>query len=275
MSVVKLFVEGKLDAEIYTSVFFGKVTIVRGGSKNSIRPQAQTDRDAKIQAGYLRDRDFDFHPPEEMNVPTVDASIAGQPWGWRLNRHEIESYLIDPQIVKAKFGIPAETWQSRIVQTAKRIRWYQIARWTVGYARNQLPPHYKLQTKPESVRDFRLPNDLTEQASLQWCQTSISKFRTMITDRLSDEPLEQLIERRKLQLSDDSLADHQHALTWCSGKDLFAGLAEKDLQDLRVAGRKELCNILRDWVRDHPEEFHNCFPEFAAILQQMTRTATS
>ena len=269
MHLSKLYVEGKLDMEIYTPVFSGSLTVERGGSKTSIRPQARNDRNSGIRAGYLRDRDFDFDPPEDTDVPTVDDSDGQASWGWRLNRHEIESYLLDPRIVAAKFDVEVTIWQERLCEAAKRISWYQVARWTVGYARAQLPPNYKLQTKSDDLKEMRLPDDLSEEASIRWCRTAISEFHKRIDHCLAEDAVSKQIESRRERFLPDLLDEHQYVLKWCSGKDLFAALTEEDLQGTGAENPKLLCNILRDWVREHPEDFVSFFPEIAALKQQM------
>ncbi|MHC4880850.1 MAG: hypothetical protein ACYTGL_30730 [Planctomycetota bacterium] len=268
MPLSKLYVEGKLDSEIYTPVFAGAVTIEKGGSKNSLRPQAGRDRQSGIQAGYLRDRDFDFDPPDDMESPTAD-SLGDEVWGWRLNRHEIENYLIDSRVVEAKFGIEANLWQDWLREAGMKICWYQVARWTVGYARSQLPPHYKLQTSPGTVAEMRLPADLSEEASLTWCRSTIEAFHTRIDECLGESAVAAHIQSRAEHFSEERLGDPLHILTWCSGKDLFAALPDDALQVTLVESPATLCNILRDWVRDHPEEFVDFFPEFAALKQHM------
>lgn len=40
MGLGKLYLEGKLDSKIFTPLFSGSVTIEKGVSKTSIRPQA-------------------------------------------------------------------------------------------------------------------------------------------------------------------------------------------------------------------------------------------
>lgn len=270
MRLSKLYVEGKLDTEIYTSLFSGLPTIEKGGSKNSLKPQARNDRSSGIQAGYLRDRDFDHDPPDDMDIPTVDGSDNGRAWGWRLNRHEIENYLLDDQVVAARFGIRSAVWQNLLCRKGEQIRWYQVARWTIGYARSQLPPNYNLQTRPRDVDEMRLPDDLTEQASLRWCRETISEFHQRIDQCLAEDVVNEQIERRREQFLPDLLNDHQHVLKWCSGKDLFASLDQADLQGTGADSPKSLCNLLRDWVLGNPDTFIGFFPEFAALKQNFS-----
>jgi hypothetical protein len=274
MSLSKLYVEGKLDVEIYTKLFASSLAIVKGGSKTSIRPQADNDRRSKIHAGYLRDRDFDFNPPENMAVPTVDSPKQDQPWGWRLNRHEIENYLIDPIVVNAKFGVPTEVWQQHLCEAGRKIRWYQVARWVVGHARSNLPPNYKLQTSPEDVDEMRLPQDLNEQPSLQWCRDTIREYLARVTGALNEECVEAQIVVRRNQFSDELLDDPLHVITWCSGKDLFAALSDAALQVTGTQGAQLLCNVVRNWVMVNPETFLGFFPELAALKQQICGTSS-
>ena len=273
MRLSKLYVEGKLDSEIYTPLFSGAVTIEKGGSKTSIRPQARNDRSSGILAGYLRDRDFDFDPPDDMDIPTIDLADGDVPWGWRLNRHEIESYILDPQVVAAKFGIEAEAWQDHLCEAGKIIRWYQIARWTIGYARSGLPPNYKLQTSPNDVNEMRLPADLSEQASLDWGRQVIAEFRARVDQNLCEQSVNDKLESNRLKFTEELLSSHAYVLAWCSGKDLFAALPATGLQQTGAQNPKTLCNILRDWVRDHSDEFIGFFPEIAALKQQVTGTS--
>jgi len=275
MRLNKLYVEGKLDSEIYTPLFSGLVTIEMGGSKTSIRPQADNDRSSGIPAGYLRDRDFDFDPPDDMDIPTVDRRDSDGPWGWRLNRHEIENYLLDPQVVAAKFDVETRTWQGHLCDAARRIRWYQVARWTIGFARSRLPLHYKLQTSPDNVKEMRLPADLTEKTSLDWGRKVIAEFLAKVDESLGESSVNDQIEVRRLKFSDELLNDHAQVLTWCSGKDLFAALPTAGIKATGVDSPRTLCKILRDWVRDHPDLFVGFFPEFAALKLEMSGSAST
>lgn len=273
MSLSKLFVEGKLDVEIYTSLFAPSVLIERGGSKTSIRPQADNDRRSGIRAGYLRDRDFDFSPPEDMNFPTIDSAQAEQPWGWRLNRHEIENYLLDPRVVQAKFSIEAGIWQQHLCEAGRKIRWYQIARWVVGRARANLPPNFKLQTNPENLDELRLPEDLTEQASRHWCHATIREYLRRVTGALNAASVEAQYDVIRTRFSDDLLNDPSHVICWCSGKDLFAALSDAALRTTKIQSAKSLCNVLRDWVMVNPETFLGFFPELVALKRQICGTS--
>lgn len=270
MPLAKLYVEGDLDAAIYNTIFSG-ITIVQGGTKNSLSPQARKDRTsrtAKINAGYLLDRYFDFVPPGALDFPTIDAQHDGQTLGWRLNRHEIENYLIDPRVVSSTFGIEAADWEITLSQAAVKISHYQVARWTIGSVRSNLPPNYELNTKPNGVDELRLPADLTETASLKWCKDAIEAFRNKIEPHLSVVAIDAEIERRSETFRRESLKNFTHVLVWCSGKDLFAAVDLLVTGDAQIRGPKDLCNRLRDWVRTNPDQFLTYYPELQELRNQ-------
>lgn len=271
MPLAKLYVEGDLDAAIYNTIFSG-ITIAQGGSKNSLSPQARRDRtstESKLNSGYLRDRDFDFEPTNSLNSPTVDAEHDGQVFGWRLNRHEIENYLVDPRVVCSTFGIEAADWEITLSQAAVKISHYQAARWTIGYVRSNLPPNYKLNTIPDGIDELRLPPDLSEAASLRWCKDAIEGFRNQIEPHLAVAAIEAEITRRRGSFSVASLNNCEHVLAWCSGKDLIAAVDLVATGDTRLRGPKDLCNRLRDWVMKNPESFLSFFPELQEIRKQL------
>jgi len=68
--VTKLFVEGTLEVQIFFPILLGKPVLQHGGSKDSLRARAGTERrENKVAAGYLRDRDFDSDPPADLTKP--------------------------------------------------------------------------------------------------------------------------------------------------------------------------------------------------------------
>ena len=142
MPIAKLFVEGNLEIEVLTPILQGSPVPQQGGSKNSLKPRAGTERrENKVVAGYLRDRDFDFDPPKDLSRPTVDSVESGVPFGWRWCRHEIENYLVDPAVVSEAMAWPMPDVEEALRQAAAKIRSYEAARWTVGIVRRVLPPH--------------------------------------------------------------------------------------------------------------------------------------
>jgi hypothetical protein len=75
MPVDLLYVEGSLEVEVLYPILLGAPVLKKGGSKGSLRPRATTERiENHVRAGYLRDRDFDYDPPADLAMPTIDHS---------------------------------------------------------------------------------------------------------------------------------------------------------------------------------------------------------
>jgi hypothetical protein len=155
MPIAKLFIEGNLESEILNPILQGSPVLQRGGSKNSLRPRARAERkENKVAAGYLRDRDFDYDPPVDISQPTLDYEDDGVPIGWRWCRHEIENYLIEPTIVSEATAWQIKDVEQAILQSARVIRNYEAARWTVGKVRRALPPRYEMRTRPDDLNEI-------------------------------------------------------------------------------------------------------------------------
>lgn len=270
MPVSTLFVEGDLDVQILTAVLAGSPVVQLGGSKNSLKPQARNDREKNnVSAAYLRDRDFDFEPPEISDEVVVDSTFHNSVLGWRWARHEIENYLLDPVIVERATGIDRDDWSSVLVEVAYAIRWYQIARWTIGQARRELPPYYQLETRPPGLNELQLPAATDENASRRWCTNSIGEFSDRVNAALAAESAEENLTSRADQLSEELLSESDAVLVWCSGKDLFAGLDHERLAQVSCQNAGELRAVLRDWIRENPEDTINCFSEWQNLISQM------
>jgi hypothetical protein len=174
MPITKLFVEGKLETEVLYPILQGTPVLQRGGSKNSLKPRARSERqENRIPAGYLRDRDFDFDPPADLSTPTVDCEDDGVPIGWRWCRHEIENYLLEPAIVGEAMKWAVEEVEEAIRVSATRIRNYEAARWTIGIVRRGLPPHYQLRTRPDDLNELTLPVALDSATVREWAADSV------------------------------------------------------------------------------------------------------
>lgn len=270
MPVDVLIVEGNLDSEILAAVFQGAPVVRRGGSKNSLKPQARYEREHNnVAAGYLRDRDFDYEPPDDCNAAVVDSEFKNSPLGWRWSRHEIESYLLDPMIVERAIDIAAQEWAEAIVAVASRIRWYQIARWTVGQLRRNLPPQFELETRPAGLNELQLPPTTEELYSREWCLTSILEFAGRIEENMSADNVEAALGHRSTLLSEGHLSDVARVLIWCSGKDLLAGLSDDVLRHTGFSNSGELRAALRDWVRDNAEEAVGFLPEWQDLISHV------
>jgi hypothetical protein len=90
--IAKLFIEGNLDSEVLNPILRGDPVLQLGGSKNSLKPRANTERrENKVVAGYLRDRDFDYYPPEDLARPAVDSLAGNDAVGWRWCRQRLRT----------------------------------------------------------------------------------------------------------------------------------------------------------------------------------------
>ncbi len=227
MPVSRLLVEGALDAELLRPILAGSPEVAIGGSKYSLAPKARTERELRqINVCYLRDRDFDFDPPEHASQPVVDREHEGSVLGWRWCRHEIENYLLDPKLVTAAMGWDEAVYTAALVQAAQRIRFYQISRWVVGTARRSLPPQYELNTRPQEVQDseIRLPTDLTEAAAARWTTDHVAAFYVNIQVALAPETIAASLAQRAASIGQTLFESTASVLLWCSGKDLMAAL---------------------------------------------------
>ncbi len=96
MLVTLLLVEGELDSQLLTPVLSGRPAVeATKGSKNALPPRTRNERNKGV-AGvyYLRDRDFDYEPPEDSTLPVIDnVDHRNTIFGWRWCRHEIEIYF--------------------------------------------------------------------------------------------------------------------------------------------------------------------------------------
>ena len=123
----------------------------------------------------------------------IDSRLEdGSVLGWRWSRHEIENYLIEPDLVVVATGWDRSEFIARIIDSAKSIRHYQIARWVIGKARRGLPPHHTLTTRPPDLKnnEYRLPPQLSEDALFQWVRSHIADWFAPVQTLFSSEAVE-------------------------------------------------------------------------------------
>jgi hypothetical protein len=266
MPVSLLLVEGDLDFQVLNSICGGNPTIDKGGPKYSLAQGVRFERKKRF-ACYLRDRDFDFDPPVDLSQPTEIRSKDGGLLGWRWCRHEIENYLIDPELVADATGWDKTAYITALGEAARSIRHYQVARWVVGQARRSLPPNYELTTKPEELgyHEFRLPDDLTDHTSMQWAREHVARFFARIDQVLAPGAIVASITARQASLTEPLFIDPATALVWCSGKDLLAAIGPW-LQAEHGLGARTFLNGMRDWVISHPDAALQRLPEWNGLL---------
>ncbi|MBI1904242.1 MAG: hypothetical protein HYS13_24365 [Planctomycetia bacterium] len=264
MPLSELLVEGNLDAQVLGAVFAGRPPVRIGGDKRSLKGRARDQRErARVDVGYVRDRDFDYDPPKDVTQPTVDWLDNKAAMGWRWCRHEIENYLVDPSLVSKAMGWPVQEFSDQLVAAAKQIRYYEIARWTVGVARRALPPNYELETRPPEIgkSEFRLPDELTEAAMFDWAQRHIHSFADRVNKALGKDSIENSLKRLANLLTDAFLGDVANALLWCSGKDLLTALSVW-LRSQGIPSAGDFRARVRDWLIQNPEDAVASLPEW-------------
>ena len=267
MPIAKLFVEGNLESEVLNPILEGSPVLEQGGSKNSLKPRARVERQAnKVAAGYLRDRDFDFDPPQDLSRPTVDGEDRGVTFGWRWCRHEIENYFIDPAIVSEAMAWPILEFKEALRQSAKKIRRYEAARWTVGIVRRSLPPHYELRTRPDGLNDIALPLALDSAAVATWASTSIENHRRLIGSTTDPTFVQASLDALAARFDDDFVADVANVLLWFSGKDILAGMADW-LTTKAIATPGQFRGLVRDWIIANPGRALELLPEWNAMIR--------
>jgi hypothetical protein len=265
--IAKLFIEGNLESEVLNPILQGNPVLQRGGSKYSLRPRALAERrENRVAAGYLRDRDFDHDPPADITKPTVDSEADGVTIGWRWCRHEMENYLIDPAIVSAAMGWPIADFEQALFEGARKIRDYQVARWTIGVVRRTLPPHYELRTRPQELNEIDLPTGLDAASVSTWAFNSIEAHRGPIVAATNPETLRASLEFLAARFDEGFLSDITSVLVWFSGKDLLASMAE-------WLARKGFQNpgafraSVRDWIIATPVRAVELLPEWAGMVE--------
>jgi hypothetical protein len=269
MPIATLFVEGNLESELLNPILQGTPVLRKGGSKNSLKPRARAERqENRVAAGYLRDRDFDFDPPEDLSKPTVDCEDKGFPIGWRWCRHEIENYLIEPAIVSEATRWLVADIEEAIFQAAGKIRSYESARWTIGCVRRVLPPHYELQTRPDGLNDIALPPELNPEWINAWASSSIEAHRSRIVDQTEAPRVLRSLKYFSDRFDEGFIADVANVLIWFSGKDLLAGMADW-LAANGFSSPGEFRATVRDWIMKNPERTLELLPEWKSLVQAL------
>ena len=268
MSVNTLFVEGNLESEVLNPILKGSPVLRQGGSKNSLKPRAATERrENKVNAGYLRDRDFD--PPADTTAPTIDGLYESTPFGWRWCRHEIENYLIEPSLVSAAISVSIADFEQVLRDVGTELRNYQAARWTVGCVRRLLPPHYDLKTRPEGLNEIDLPVDLSNAATKTWASTSVESHRLPITAATDPAAVRTLFDQFVVRFDTAFISDVSNVLLWFSGKDLLAAMGGR-LSSMGFVNPGKFRAAVRDWIIANPERSLELLPEWKALSEQVT-----
>jgi uncharacterized protein CbrC (UPF0167 family) len=292
-----VFVEGKIDKDILVSLLGTKVTvsgeqfiIQRRGYKNTLATEAEAiAKEGKNDVYFVRDRDFDYLPPNELLQPkqikteiiTIkrpNQQIKREIKGWHWCRHEIENYLLTPEIVKKasyrkKFGYSFDIieYHDELIKIAHKIRFYEAARWAIGKVKFYLPPKQKLHSRPVDILDkqIAIPIDCSCDAIEKWLIETTGAFDQKVSKALKEESVKQGY-WYYINLFDDFFCQEiSKVLLWFSGKDLLAALEPwcitKGYQNAS-AFRETLTNNLIEWLRRHPDEVCAILPEWKALI---------
>lgn len=266
MPVSLLLVEGKLDVEVLSPLLWyltAGMAIAAGGSKGSLKPRCRDEREKPkpVVACYVRDRDFDFDPPDDTSRPTPDSKL-----GWRWSRHELENYLLEPEVLAGTVGCSTMEAETALQRAAAQILHYTAARWSVGIARRSLPTFKDLPTRPPSLGEgIKIPEPQARSldAARTWALEHIGAFRELVRPVLAEATIDGNFTAQMGVLS--GLTGVTEVLVWHSGKDLLAALAPAFY---RSVGNNPtvLQRRLAAWVREHPERMLELVPEWRALL---------
>ena len=270
MPVTTLLVEGELDAQLLHPFFSGQPVVgAAKASKNALAPRTRTERQKGLSGTcYLRDRDFDYLPPEDVSRPTVDKEEDNSILGWRWARHEIENYMLEPAIVASCLGVTIEEFSDVLRTEAKRIRYYEAARWSIGLARAKLLPPVKFQTRPAELvrKEFCLPRDLGESAMSGWATCHANSFLQMSSESLTENVIERVFGEFTSKFSDDFFDGVDNVLLWFSGKDLMATIKEW-LAVHNIESPKTFRTRMRDWMMERTSIVLDSLVEWRTLME--------
>ncbi|MCL4219038.1 MAG: hypothetical protein KJ052_18810 [Candidatus Hydrogenedentes bacterium] len=270
MPVTTLLVEGELDAQILQPFFAGQPVLEAAkASKNALAPRARTERQKGLTGTcYLRDRDFDYLPPDDTAKPPVDKEEDGSILGWRWARHEIENYMLEPALVENCLGITDDSYRHEVSEAAKRISHYEAARWTIGQARSELPPIVKFQTRPDDSgrKEFYVPENLDKASMAEWATRHAAAFLEKVSQRLDKEFVKNTFGEFTERFADGLLDDSRNVLLWFSGKDLMAAISQW-FEDNGIGSPREFRSRMRNWMSENTQVVLTEFPEWRKLME--------
>lgn len=297
-----VFVEGQIDKEILVSLVGGQVTVAgerlivqRRGYKNTLAMEARTiAKEGDNDVYFVRDRDFDFLPPDDLLQPKLikaevmtiklpnNQKMKREVKGWHWCRHEIENYLLSPEIVKrasyrkkSGYSFEITEYQDELIKAADNIRFYEAARWAIGKAKLCLPPKQELYARPIEIleKTIAIPHDCSGDAIERWLINTTATFYQKVSNTLTEESVKQEYWHYVNQFNKSFCIDINKVLVWFSGKDILAALEPwfitKGYQNA-AAFRETLANYLIEWLRCNAEEVCVILPEWNALIHCLT-----
>ncbi|MBK8434048.1 MAG: hypothetical protein IPL28_23370 [Chloroflexi bacterium] len=133
--------------------------------------------------------------------------------------------MLEPALIHACTGWPEPEIEEAICETARQIRYYEAARWTVGKVRRELPPHFKLKTRPDNLNEIALPSALRVEYVKQWAIEHVNQHHQRIVTATNSQRVEQSFDDFVMRFNDSFVSTVSNVSIEFSGKDIFAGLA--------------------------------------------------
>lgn len=272
MPVAKLLVESELDAVIVSAILHEAMPnaplVERAGSKSLMRSLCKREQELHgCSTAYVRDRDFDFEP----DATGGPVEIPGGAKGWHWNRHEMENYLLEPDLLSAAFpAFKVDEYRAELTAAAERIRFYEAARWTVGRAKSAMPAPYTFGTRSANTNnEFLLPAQLSEPECEQWVISHGTEYRQAVDCALDAGGLKAEYAAMVARLDSRLCSDLDGVLTWFSGKDLMAGIEPWLIGELRMDAHQFRAAV-RTWVERHPHVGLHIHTEWAQLARLLS-----
>jgi hypothetical protein len=269
---VTLLTEGDLDAQVLRPLLAGVATVRSArSSKHALVPRVRAEREklpGPPTVFCVRDRDFDFDVPEDGPIPLTDHTGV---LGWYWCRHEIENYLLEPDLVATTYDLDRDDVVQRLTAAALRIREYQAARWAVGVSRRSLPPNYHYRTRPLQLAsaDLRLPGDLSWKASRTWALKEASSFAAIVRLALCRKEMSARLTAYRGRFDAAFCESAEAVLAWFSGKDLLTATGEW-LTPLGPRAPGQLRRDLGERLASLPwQEIASLFPEWRTLRERL------
>lgn len=277
MPVNKLYVEGKTDERVLKatlSLLPNNPAIERKGSKDDLPHIVRRERLSSpgLSVVYLRDRDFDTEPvipaPAQPEAILQNGTVHGYLW----QRHEIESYLLTPELVHEAFKIEVKTTEAALLAAAAELRDYQAARWTIGQTRKACRAGGSLGTRYPGTGEFQLPADLSEHAVQHWLHQETSALIHTYQQALDPNAIAAMFAGYQQRLS--TLTTPEEILLWYSPKDLLSAESFRAawmLSGINPPHPADFSNKMARWLeRGNGLRFFQLIPEAQALANLLT-----